>query len=297
LFFVRFSSIIFLLLFHYSIMSSVEEQLCNAINDNLLEEAEGLLRTYPNLDINWEDVGSWTALHCPSQKNHIKFLKLLLAHPAIDVNTQTVFGATPLTLCCWRNNVPAVQLLLNDPRVNVTLVDNNECTPLWRACYHGHLQVIELLIASGRDLGDIKSQRGELGDGWENLTTLEIARKNNKLDIVSLLESFITDPKLTRHQVRVKLGRSDALAAEVFALTIFLCDDLLQVNTTLITSNKSATAVNATRFFKITSKLPMEIQIIMCCHVVGSMKQNILRKDSEPAFKSLARTLLLSQVQ
>ena len=37
----------------------------------------------------------------------------------------------------------------------------------------------------------------------------------------------------------------------------------------------------------------MELQMILCHRVVGSMKQNILLKDSEAAFKSLAGILLL----
>ena len=45
----------------------------------------------------------------------------------------------------------------------------------------------------------------------------------------------------------------------------------------------------------IAAKLPMELQMILCHRAVGSMKQNILRKDSEAAFKSLARILLLPQ--
>ena len=38
--------------------------------------------------------------------------------------------------------------------------------------------------------------------------------------------------------------------------------------------------------------LPMELQMILCRLVVGSSKQNILRKDSEAAFKSLATIFL-----
>ena len=108
---------------------------------------------------------------------------------------------------------------------------------------------------------------------------------------MSVLERFIANPAQTRHERRVKLGILDALAAEVFALTV-LCDDLLQLKPA---SNPAvATAVTAIRFFAISSKLPMELQMILCHRAVGSMKQNILRKDSEVAFKSLARLLLFS---
>ena len=82
----------------------------------------------------------------------------------------------------------------------------------------------------------------------------------------------------------MSLGLQDEVAAEVFALTVFLCDDLLQLKP----ASHSAIPA-ALRFFAISSKLPMELQMILCHRVVGSMKQNIIQKDSEPAFKSLAR--------
>ena len=90
----------------------------------------------------------------------------------------------------------------------------------------------------------------------------------------------------------MKLGFLDEGAADHFALTIFLCDDLLQLKPV---SNPAATpnpAASATRFFTITSKLPMDLQMVLCHRVVGSMRQNIFQKDSEAAFKSLARILL-----
>ena len=109
---------------------------------------------------------------------------------------------------------------------------------------------------------------------------------------MSVLERFITNSTQTRHEVRVKLGVPDALAAEVFALTVFLCDDLLQPKPDLVSSNPAAT-----RFFVIAKKLPMELQMILCHRVVGSAKDNILSKHSEPAFHSLATILLPSQAE
>ena len=91
----------------------------------------------------------------------------------------------------------------------------------------------------------------------------------------------------------MKLGVLDALAAEVFALTVFLCDNLLQLKPASHSATTSKKATTALRFFAIASKLPMELQMVLCHRVVGSMKQNILHKDSEAAFKSLARSLLL----
>ena len=143
--------------------------------------------------------------------------------------------------------------------------------------------MIEWLVASGRDLGDCKNKKGKHWDDNE-YTALEIAREEDQTEAVSLLERFIANPTQTRFDLRVKLGVLNEVAAEVVALTVFLCDDLLQLKPALDTA--------ATRFFTIVKRLPMELQMILCHRAVGSMKQNILHKDSEAAFKSLARILL-----
>jgi len=123
-------------------------------------------------------------------------------------------------------------------------------------------------------------------------TVLEVARENILPQDVLLLEEFLNNPAQTRHDIRVMLGVLDEFAAEVFALTVFLCDDLLQLKTTAAIAALDAAAAT-TRFFAIAIKLPMELQMILCHRVVGSMKQNILHKDSEEAFKNLGRILLL----
>ena len=133
------------------------------------------------------------------------------------------------------------------------------------------------------NLGDTKNQKD-----WRGKTALEIVRVNRRTEVVSLLERSMANPAQTRHEVRGKLGVLDALAAELFAVVVFLSDDLLQPRPALATI---IAASAATRFFAITSKLPMELQMILCHRVVGSMKQNILYKDSEVAFKSLAKCL------
>ena len=113
-------------------------------------------------------------------------------------------------------------MLLKDPRVDVSLAEEFGCTPLWQASFFGHLKVVEWFIASGRDLGDISSQRVEHGDHENN--ALEIAIELENTRIVSVLRKFMANPERTRHDLRVKLGLQNGLAAEVYALSVFLCD-------------------------------------------------------------------------
>jgi len=59
----------------------------------------------------------------------------------------------------------------------------------------------------------------------------------------------------TRHVVRVKPGLLDDMAAEMFALVVFVSDGLLQVNDT---------TTPAARFFSIAAQLPLELQMVLC---------------------------------
>ena len=252
-----------------------------------MSEVSSLLRNHPEIDVNWTnpDNYQWTPLHAASRYGHVEVVKLLLAHPNINVNLKNRDGQTSFLLGCHRGRLSVVRMLLKDPRVDVTLDDNDGCTPLWWASWCGERKVIEWLIASGRDLGDIGVKGNFRGN---NLTALEMAR-HEQSDAVSVLEKFIANPAQTRHELRVKLGVSAALAAELFAVVVFLSDDLLQPRPALATI---IAASAATRFFAITSKLPMELQMILCHRVVGSMKQNILYKDSESPSNHLRSVFL-----
>jgi len=267
-----------------------------------VEEVAAFLRDTPDLDVNFGDRERWTAgarRIVPGQylafySRHIEIVKLLLAHPAINVNQQDTGGTTAFLIVCSTGAMPVVRLLLEDPRADVTLADSDGRTPLWRAARNGHHRVIEWLIASGRDLGDLeKKGKDEYGNNQES-TALEIASEHENSVEVSLLEGFMADPVGTRRKLQVKLGVLDELAAKVFAFAVFLCDDLLQLKPAFTTMTPASAAADAVRFFAIISKLPMELQMVLSRRAIGSMKQNILRKDSEAAFKSLARCLGIS---
>ena len=265
----------------------VEKTFYYAARDGLVSEVTSLLRDHPEINVNWTNphCEEWAALHVASLFGHVEVIKLLLAHPKINVNSKNIDGQTPLSFGCQVGYVSVVEELLKDPHVDVTHDDNMGRTPLWYASREGEHEVIEQLIASGRDLGDVKNKK-EKENMHRVYTALEIAREKNQTEVVFVLERFLANPTQTGHEVRVKIGVLDALAAEIFALTVFLCDDLLQLKSA---SHPAA----ATRFFAMTKRLPMELQMLICHRAVGSTKQNILRKDSEVAFKSLARVLLL----
>jgi len=104
---------------------------------------------------------------------------------------------------------------------------------------------------------------------------------NGKVAI--LLERFKGNPDEIRYQVRMELGCHDELAAEVFAVVVFVSDGLLQI--------KDTTRSPAARFFTLATQFPLEIQMVLCYRLTGSAKEIIPGKDSEAGFKHLAKKI------
>jgi len=111
------------------------------------------------------------------------------------------------------------------------------------------------------------------------------ARERGQSKTLALLQRFKENPGETRFRVRRELGLIDQLAAEVFAIVVFVCDGLLQV------SQSTNAATPAARFVFIASQLPLELQMVLCCRLAGSLKENIRGEDSEAAFMWLAKMI------
>jgi len=238
-----------------------------------------LIRQDPGFNVNMRDRAGCTLLHSAcwgSQRSAV--IPLLLAHPDIDVNVKNNNGWTPFYFACLDKDSSCVREMLKDSRVKVNEPRNDGGTPLWIAAGNGRLDVIKWWIGSGREM-DLGTQ----GDYYTD--AIGRAKKWTKTEVVALLERFKSNAAKTRHAMRVELGLIDALAAEVFALVVFVSDGLLQINETTTTSTPAA------RFFNIARRLPLELQMMLCFRQVRSDKEIIAGKESEVAFKSLARKL------
>jgi len=139
-----------------------------------------------------------------------------------------------------------------------------------------------------------------------------VANRYGETEVVTLLEIFKENPMETRHTVRVELGWYDLAAAEMFALVVFVSDELLQIKDStpaarffsmakslpvLILNLKSHSPstkqadFGSRRFFSIATQLPLELQMVLCYRFAGSGKEIITGEKSEVAFKELARRL------
>ena len=212
------------------------------------EEVRRILKENENVNVNWTDSLGSTALHSASSYGHDKIVTMLLAHPDIDVNQK---DQSPFLLACANVCTTCVRLLLKDARVRVNEPANDAHGPLWYAAFDGRLEMIKWWIASGRerDLGPHENAVG-------------VAMKYRYNEVVSLLERFKADPTQTKSEIRKELCWFDEMAADMFALVIFLCDGLMRIS--------EETTNEAARFFRIIQRLPMELQMILCLRAVGS---------------------------
>jgi len=251
-----------------------------AIERGDAEKLSELMRQDPDFDVNKDHGKGWTLLHVVCNKNsRSDMIPLLQAHPDINVNLRSAFGNTVFEFVCLCGLTSCVRELLKDSRVAVNEPAGNGCTPLWRAAFWGHLNTIKWWVASGREMN-----LGKPGD-IDNTDAIGAAKNQGKTEVVTLLERFKENPRETRHAMRLELGLVDALAAEMFAVVVFVSDGLLQVGNVVDSTPAAA------RFFRIVSQLPLELQMILCYRFVSSSKEIISGKDSEMAFRCLAKRI------
>jgi len=245
----------------------INSQLSRAINDNSVEEVAALLASQ-NIDVNWRDpILGWGPLHQSCQLGHTEVVTLLLAHPDIDVNLRTCHGSTPLMWACLCGRTACAKLLLRDARVRVNNPDTTGFTPLVAAAQTERIDILQWMMASGKEL-----QIGGAGDA------IDTATRCGQLKVLSLLESFMADPALTRHLIRLHIGYYDEIAAEIFAIVVFCCDGLVRV----------VDRGPAARFLLILRRLPLELQMVVSHRAAGSLKILIPALLLENAFRDLA---------
>ena len=211
-----------------------------------------LIREDPGFDVNMAvDEYGVAVLHVACYRDsRSAVIPLLLAHPDMEVNVKTEDGCTPFSIACSNGSTSCVREMLKDFRVKVNEPRNNGTTSLWWAASFGHLDVMKWWIASGREM-----DLGKPGD-ISKTDVIGAARKKGKAEVVTLLERFKSDATQTKHAVRVELGLLDELAAEMFALVVFVSDGILQI--------KDTPPSPAARYFSIAAQLPLELQMVLC---------------------------------
>jgi len=255
-------------------------------------------RTDPNRQ---NDIGV-TPFFIVCEKGYKEVVSLLLADPRIDSNkADDDDEATPFFIACQEGHKEVVSLLLADPRIDPNKPTNDQSTPLWQASQNGHLVVVQHLLASGREIDTRRrstfenrtaAEQGramgtaEKGDD-ETLEDFERSRTNGPL-CADLIDEYERDPVATTHRLRRQPGLRDFFIGHLFALVVFHSDSFTVIN-------ERTAHFDTKRFFKITSRLPLDLLMLLCNRIFGSPRDIILSRDSEPGFQLLARTTTWDQ--
>jgi len=268
-----------------------EFQLYEAARLGNAKRVSSLLKNHLGLNVNSknEKENNWAPLHIACKLGHSQVVSVLLAHPYIDVNTKTLGGRSAFFMACMVGSLPCAELLLGDQRIlYLNDSDNEGRTPLWVAASRGHLAIVKLWIVSGREL-----YLGRVGN--QHNDSIAEARRKGRTEMVELLERLKRDSGLTKHELRLQSGYYDERAAAVFAILVFVCDDLLRISDGFPGASSSATgelageAAATARFIRIASQLPMELQMVLAYRVAGSLRNCIVADCSESAFRNLAQ--------
>jgi hypothetical protein len=173
-----------------------------------------------------------------------------------------------------------MNVFLKDNRVEINEPDNFGATPFKSLYYSINLahawcgsQIIAAFVAL------IASRREFITEDM----------LDEYLDSASVLivHRFLNDPEKVTHECRLGMGCPDSVAAQVFAIVVFLSDGLYSIKPDEIdNANKIE---GRKRFFSIAERLPLELQMLLCSKATNAPSSLILNRDSEAAFRREAQ--------
>jgi len=254
-----------------------------------------VLLAQPKIGVNKGNRGDCSPFYIACQEGHRKVISLLRADPRIDPNRPNTNEATPFFMACQEGQTNVVSLLLADPRIDLNKQLRDQGTPLWYASQLGQLVVVQHLLASGREIDTrMKStfnnntaaeqgrQQPSVPKSPEETEEDFQKRKTNGPLCAALLDEHESDHVAVQHRLRRQPGLREYFIGHLFALAVFHSDSFAVINEITARSDTK-------RFFMITSRLPLDLQMVLCNRVFGSPKDIIISRSSEPGFQLLAR--------
>lgn len=313
-----FSSPFFMSMIFYP-MVTLRQTLGEAIKNKNLDEIQQLLATMPpciprtdveSFDSDFDDdifvQTVWITLFVLVIK-HIHdpdTIRLFLSHPGVDVNCHNNWES-PMRMAIAHYNMDVFKILLDDPRITLFYCDeesdgseddgfNNTLVLMIR---YNKLEMMKYLVAARR-FSHFWHRTSTTKNFEIALSTLDTfvdganfhdnpLQAETYVGMYRLLRAMIENPWIARYNLRLKLGLP--LAPDIFALVIFLCDDLLKLSVLEDERQGWGTAKEHHRFFNMMKKLPIELQMIVCNMADGSPRQSIPLRYREEAFKDLTQ--------
>jgi len=262
------------------------------------KEVVSLLLADPRIEPNHQSVSDGATPFSKScQYGRPEVVSLLLADPRIDPSKPLDDGATPFFVACQEGHGQVVGMLLLDARVDPNSLAEESTSPLWMLSQGCFLEGARILLASERQIdtttictatGNTAAQQGRAMSAEEQEPEESLEDHNRRITngslVADLIDEYERDSMSVRHRLRRTPGIRNFYIVHTFAVVVFFCDGFLRINGATTPSS------GVERFFKICSRLPLELQMIICNRMFGSPNDLVKSKDSEPGFKWLARS-------
>jgi len=228
------------------------------VEDDEKKVQEILSTNWEEIHINWRNPNfqNRTILFAACHKGNLQVIEQLLSHPKIDVNIPNDANYTPLNIACCNSRVEVVERLLNDLRVDVNFPTVDSYSPIANAASLGLIDVVKVMLVSGRKPLDVIQATYEA---------------RNRPDLVAFLKSYQSDPLTVLKNVRKELKVQDPNPVRVFLLIVLLCDGYFTIKENASYKRKLRSYRPKDeeldlvhRFFQITRKIPLDLQMVTC---------------------------------
>ena len=257
--------------------------LSDAIYYYEVSKVKKLIFENPDLDINV--VGCFAPLHAIVANGNKELFEIFLSHPEVDVNIRNGNDHTPLMTIEMNTYLEMFLMLLKHPKIDVYCKDSSGNSIFYDICISGCIEGLLWWVALGFKIDfksdEVKSAYDRMIEYERLRAVLERGKKSSRFynypKMRELLNLYRNDKDKAVFESKYRVGNESVLSTVLFSLVVFLCDGFLKVKA----EENSETA----RFFRIASKLPMEIQMILCYRVFRSPKQGMCTTDVDMAVK------------
>ena len=245
-----------------------------------------LLLQQPNVVVNNVNEFGKTCLSIACELGFTNIVKLLLKHPKINVNLLATQGIasdkqSPLHIAFTHRHVETFKVLLKHDDVDVNLPSSNGMTIVksFVSCYapsDKHVTMLRSLLKHG------KTQAVFTNNAIANNTILQYACEFNNVYIIKklLMSTGITTGGCIHRLVFAYNDNKDVTKQwtpeidsipETFTTIVLLCDNYFKFNSE---TNKKKTR----SFLSICTKLPIELQMLICNLLFDSSKRFVSSK-------------------